>query len=49
MWQTYLTVIDYLEYTHCILVTKGKHPIWTRMEGKMLERYQKGLLVDARS
>ncbi len=47
MWQTYLTVLDYLEYTNCILVTPDAHPIWTKLEGKMLERYKKGLLVDA--
>ncbi|MEK6821180.1 MAG: hypothetical protein AABY11_02150 [archaeon] len=49
MWQTYLTVLDYLEYSGKILIdSKDKHPVWTKLEGKMLERYQKGLLVDAR-
>lgn len=47
MWQTYMTVLDYLEYNGSILIAKDGHPIWTKMEGKMKERYDQGLLVDA--
>lgn len=47
MWQTYLSTLDYLEYTGSIMITPDKHPIWTKLEGKMLEDYQKGIMVDA--
>jgi hypothetical protein len=48
MWQTYLTVIDYLEHSGKIMIdSRDNHPIWTAMSDKMRERYEKGLLVDA--
>jgi hypothetical protein len=50
MWQTYLTVLDYLVYSGKIMIdSRDNHPFWTQMSGKMLERYKKGLLVDAMS
>ena len=28
MWQTYLTVLDYLEYSGKIYIDKDKHAVW---------------------
>ncbi len=48
MWQTYLTVLDYLEHSNKIMFTKREnHPFWTELDGPLLERYKKGLLIDA--
>lgn len=47
MWQTYLSTLDYLEYAGSIMITSDKHPIWTKLEGKLLERYRAGLMPNA--
>ncbi|MFH0969979.1 MAG: hypothetical protein V1776_00785 [Candidatus Diapherotrites archaeon] len=48
MWQTYLTVLDYLEHSNKIMFDKqGNHPFWVKLDGPLLERYKKGLMVEA--
>lgn len=48
MWQTYLTVLDYLEHSNKIMIDeRDNHPFWVKLDGLLLERYKKGLLIDA--
>lgn len=48
MWQTYLTVVDYLEHSNKIMIDgRHNHIFWVKLDGPLLERYKKGLLVDA--
>ncbi len=48
MWQTYLTVLDYLEHQGHIMFSEQNHVFWTKMSPQMLERYKKGLMPQVR-
>ncbi|MCD6434505.1 MAG: hypothetical protein J7L14_02755 [Candidatus Diapherotrites archaeon] len=43
MWQTYLTALDYLEYSGKIAVDRDKHVIWI-WNPKIVKELKKGLL-----
>ena len=46
MWQTYLTVIDYLEYSGKILIdTRDNHPVWIWDPKGIEEIKRKGVIV----
>jgi len=44
MWQTYMTTLDYLEYSGKILIDNEKHPIWI-WAPKEVEKLKKKRLV----
>ncbi|MDP2666322.1 MAG: hypothetical protein Q8P05_02375 [Candidatus Diapherotrites archaeon] len=46
MWQTYLTVLDYLEYSNKILIDpRDNHPIWIWDPEGVAEAKRKGVIV----
>lgn len=45
MWQTFLTVLDYLEYSGKILVEKDRHVIWIWAPAKIRKLRTKGLVL----
>lgn len=45
MWQTYLTALDYIEYSGKILIDKEKHVIWIWAPEKIKEIKEKGLVI----
>lgn len=44
MWQTFITVLDYLEYSGKIYIGKDKHPIWI-WDPEGIEKLKKKNLV----
>lgn len=46
MWQTFLTILDYLEYSGKIAVTKDRHVVWIWAPHKIEELKQKGLVLE---
>ena len=45
MWQTYMTTLDYLEYSGKILIDEKKHPIWIWAPKEVEKLKKKGLVV----
>ena len=45
MWQTYLTTIDYLEYSGKIVIDKEKYVIWIWAPGKIAKLKANGLVM----
>ncbi len=45
MWQTFLTTIDYLEYSGKIHTTEDKHVVWVWDPKKIEELKDKGLII----
>lgn len=45
MWQTFMTTIDYLEYSGKIHVTEDKHVVWIWAPMKIDDLKEKGLII----
>jgi len=45
MWQTFMTTIDYLEYSGKIHVTEDKHVVWIWAPMKIEDLKKKDLLI----
>ena len=45
MWQTFMTTLDYLEYSSKIHVTKDKHVVWIWAPVKFEDLKEKGLII----
>jgi len=45
MWQTYLTTIDYLEYSGKLVIAKDKHVIWIWAPEEIAKLKAKGLVM----
>jgi len=45
MWQTYLTTLDYLEYSGKILIEEDRHILWTWAPAKIREMKEKDLVI----
>jgi len=45
MWQTYLTTLDYLEYSGKIYVGKDRHVVWIWGPERIEELKRKGLIA----
>jgi len=45
MWQTFLTILDYLEYSGKIYVEKDKHILWIWNPKAVEELKKKGLII----
>ena len=45
MWQTYMTTLDYLEYSGKILIDNEKHPIWIWAPKEIEKLKKKGLVI----
>ena len=45
MWQTFMTTIDYLEYSGKIHVTEDKHVVWIWAPMKIKDLKEKGLII----
>lgn len=46
MWQTYLTTLDYLEYSGKIYIDSDKHAIWIWAPKDIKKLKQKGLVME---
>jgi len=46
MWQTYLTTLDYLEYSNKIVIDREKYVIWIWAPEDIAKMRKKGLLVE---
>lgn len=46
MWQTFLTILSYLEYSGKVAITKDRHVIWIWAPHKVEELKKKGLVLE---
>ncbi len=46
MWQTFMTTLDYLEYSGKIHITEGKHIVWIWSPMKIEDLKKKGLIIN---
>ncbi len=46
MWQTFLTILDYLGYSGKIAITKDRHVVWIWAPHKIEELKQRGLILE---
>lgn len=45
MWQTYLTTLDYLEYSGKIFIEEDKHIVWVWAPREIEQLKKKGLVI----